>query len=74
MGPGSTEEVVDRCARVAEAVDALAARVRGTPPGSWTGPAADELAAGVRHAVRLLDDGGAAVHRAAAVARHVGVG
>jgi hypothetical protein len=43
MGPGSTEEVVARCARVAEEADALAARVRGLPPPSWTGPAAEEL-------------------------------
>lgn len=74
MGPGSTEEVVARCAWVAEAVDALAARVRGLPPPSWTGPAAEELAVGVRHAVRLLDDGGAAVLRAGVVARGVGTG
>jgi hypothetical protein len=74
MGPGSTEEVVARCARVAEEADALAARVRGLPPPSWTGPAAEELVAGVRRAVRLLDDGADAVHRAGVVARHVGAG
>ena len=69
MGPGSTEDVAARCARVARQVDALAARVRGLPPSSWTGPAAEELGAGVRQAVRLLDDGSEAVDRAGSMVR-----
>jgi len=74
MGPGSTEDVAARCSRVAQEVDALAARVRGLPPPSWTGPAADELGSGVRHAVRLLDDGSEAVDRAGSVVRGLGAG
>ena len=72
MGPGSTEEVVARCARAADGVDALAARVRRLPPPSWRGPAAEELAEGVRRAAAWLDDGAAALHRAGAVARQAG--
>jgi len=74
MGSGSTQEVAARCARVAEQVDALVARVRGLSPPSWRGPAAEELDEGLRRAARLLDDGGAAVDRAATAVRHLGAG
>ncbi|MFC3689040.1 hypothetical protein [Aquipuribacter hungaricus] len=73
MGSGSTEEVAARCARVADEVDGLVARVRGLPPPGWRGPAADGFDEGLRRAARLLDDGGAAVARAGAVVRHLGV-
>lgn len=74
MGPGSTEEVAARCVRVAEEVDALVARVQGLPPPSWTGPAAEELGAGVRQAVRLLDDAAEAVGRAGTAVRGLAAG
>ena len=72
MRGDGTPGVGARCAQVAAEADALAARVAGLPPPTWTGPAADELGARVRHAVHLLDDGAEALHRAGGTAREAG--